>query len=149
MARPTLAGRSNRRAPEHLVAMIAALADPPRSPDLSPGQARQAHMEQARRVADHIWAEAYVAGVGFAASIAQPAPVVIADGADGGGDVLRASIAAAAADYERHMGVPATEVTLPGVVWEMYGANKIFAVGRALNLTPRRRNEPTQVGGDG
>ena len=67
-----------RRAPEHLVAMIAALADPPRQPGLSPWDAARAHHEQARRVADHIWAEAYIAGAGFAASL-QPAPPMVVE----------------------------------------------------------------------
>lgn len=126
--------------------MIAALADPPASPVMSPEQAMAAHTEQARRVADHIWAEAYVAGAGFAASIAPPPPPVVLDlGPDV--DQLRAAIATAAADYQQATGTPATVVDLPGWVWDAHGANRVFAMARALGL--RARRQPDQRPGMG
>lgn len=130
----------SRQAPDHLVAMIAALGNPPRRPDLSPWDAARAHHDQARRVADHIWAEAYLAGAGFAASITPAPPITI--NLDGTAEQLRASIATAAADYQRVMGAPATVVDLPGHVWHTHGANRIFAIARALGLTARQQPDP-------
>lgn len=62
--------RQGQHAPSYLVAQVAATFSPPRRPWLGEAQTALAHREQARRLANRIWAEAYTAGAAFGLSLA-------------------------------------------------------------------------------
>lgn len=78
----SLLNKDPRRAPKHLVQQIARTYAAPRRIQYSDEQNQQAHLAQARLLADSIWAEAFVAGATQGATWASTPRMIVMDPAN-------------------------------------------------------------------